>query len=228
MKKLFIPVVYMIVLIATSCKKENNTSGVVSYQLKPMNYTAALVGTAKGGTAISSVNSITWTAGNIIISEIDFEAKKENLKIEYESKKIVNVNLLNLSSTLGDVSIPYGTYEEVELKLDVKKTESGIAPLILTGEYTDGTGVKIPVEFSFNEEIEIKVEAENVIITSADYTGMINLQLNKILANVTTSDLSEASKTNGKIIISNTSNSLLYGKIKSNLDFVADCNFNKD
>lgn len=228
MKKLFIPVVFMSALIATSCKKENNTSGVVSYHLKPMNYTAALMGASKGSNTISSANSLTWTAGNMIISEIDFEAKKEKLKIEYESKKIVNVNLFDVSPALGDVSIPDGTYEEVELKLKVKKTESGVAPLMLSGVYTDASGVNTPVEFSFNEEIEVKVEAENVVITSKDYTGMINLQLSKFLTNVSTSDLSQAIKTNGKIIISSTSNSVLYGKIKSNLDFVADCDFKED
>jgi len=228
MKKLLIPVALMSALIITSCKKDSSSSGggVVSYRLQPSSFSATLLGATKGNT-ISGASSVTWTSGSMIISEIDFEAEKENLEIEYESKQVVNVNLFDLSPVLGNISIPDGTYDEVELKLDIKKTDSGVAPLVLKGDYTDANGVKTPIEFSFNENFEIEVEAENVVITSADYIGMINLQLSKFLTNVTVSDLSQITKLNGKILISSTSNSALFFKIKNNLNFVADCDFDK-
>jgi len=228
MKKLLIPVALMSALIITSCKKDSSSSGggEVSYRLQPTSYSATLMGATKGNT-ISGASSVTWTSGSMIISEIDFEAKKEKLEIEYELKQIVSVNLFDLSPVLGNISIPDGTYDEVELKLDIKKSDSGVAPLVLKGEYIDANGVKTPIEYSFNENIEIEVEAENVIITSADYIGMINLQLSKFLTNVSISDLAQVTKINGKILISSTSNSALYFKIKNNLNFVADCDFDK-
>lgn len=224
-KKLLLPILVLTVLSVISCKKEGSDGGKVSYRINPVNYSATLVGTSKEGNTISGSSSITFTSGSMIISEIDFEAENDNAEIEYELKQVVTVDLFNLSPVLGSITIPDGTYKEVELKLDLRKTTTGAVPLLLKGEYTDVNGIKTPIEFSFNENVEIEVEAENVVVSSADYIGMINLQLNKFLNNITITDLSKVTKTDGKIVISSTSNTALYNKIKSNLNFVGDCDF---
>lgn len=224
MKLSIIPIAAMLALAVTSCKKDNNVAGQIGYRIKPANFTAALAGTKTGAT-VSSANTITWTSGSMIVSEIDFEAESENLEVEYELKQVNTVDLFNLSPVLGTVTIPDGTYNEVELKLDLRKKTTGAAPLILKGDYYDASGVKTPIEFHFDENIEIEVEAENVVISSQDYTGIINIQLNKLLTNVTASDLSEVSKINGKIIVDGTANTSLYNKMKTNFNFIGDCDF---
>ena len=224
-KKLLVPALMMFAIAVTSCNKDQGEGGKVSYRIKPVNSSATLIGAAKDGNTISGASTVSFTSGSMIISEIDFEAENKNVEIEYESKQVVTVDLFNLSPILGSISIPDGTYEEVELKLDLRKTTTGAVPLFLKGEYTDASGAKSPVEFSFNDNVEIEVEAENVVINSVDYIGMINLQLSKFLTNVTVSDLSQVTKLNGKIVISSTSNTALYNKIKSNLNSVADCDF---
>ncbi len=141
-------------------------------------------------------------------------------------KNAVNVNLFNLSPILGNVTIPPGTYNEVELKLELKKSTTSTIPLTLKGMYTNGSAINIPVEFYFNEDFEIEVEAENLVVSGTnDYLGLINMQLNKFLTNVSSSDLDGATKTNGTIIISSTSNLNLYNKLKSNLNAFGDCDF---
>lgn len=217
-------------MILSSCTKENSTGdGKLSYKVKPANFTAS-VGPAVAGSglivAVNSNSSLTWTSGNLNISEIDFEAESKSAEIEYELKQAFNVDLFNLSPVLGSITLPDATYEEVELKLVLKKSATSNIPLTLKGSYTDGSGTKIPVEFYFNEDFEVEVEAENIIVSGTnDYLGLINVQLNKFLTNVISADLSGAAKTNGVIVISSTSNMELYAKLKANLNAFADCDF---
>lgn len=217
------------VLILSSCEKDDSTgSGKLSYQVKPANFTATIGTTISGSglsTGINTNSSITWTSGSLYISEIDFEAESKDQEIEYEFKQGVNVDLFNLSPILGSITIPDGTYDEVELGLELKKSSTNI-PLTLKGTYTDGSGAKIPVEFYLNEDFEVEVEAEDLVVSgSNDYLGLINVQLNKFMTNVLSADLSNATKTNGVIVISSTSNMNLYAKLKANLNAFADCDF---
>ncbi|MES2873624.1 MAG: hypothetical protein V4708_07865 [Bacteroidota bacterium] len=217
------------VMILSSCEKDDSSgSGKLSYRVKPSNYTASVGGSVSGSGLVVGVNSnssITWTSGSLYISEIDFEAEKGDKEIEFELKKGVSVDLFNLSPLLGSITIPDGTYDEVELKLELKKSDVNM-PLTLKGTYTDAGGAKIPVEFYFNEDFEMEVEAEDLIVDgSNDYLGLINVQLNKFMSNVITADLSGASKTGGVIVISSTSNANLYAKLKANLNAFAECDF---
>ena len=82
------------------------------------------------------------------------------------------------------------------------------------------------MEFYFNDEFEIEVEAEDLVVSGTnDYLGLINVQLNKFLTNVSSADLDQAVKTNGTIIITSSSNINLYNKLKSNLNAFGDCDF---
>ena len=218
------------VLIFSSCSKDKSTGdGKLSYRVKPANFTASVSSTVSGSGLIVGINSnssLTWTSGNMKVSEIDFEAESKNVEIEYELKQAVDVDLFNLSPILGSITIPDGTYNEVELKLELKKSTTSNIPLALKGTYTDDSGSKIPVEFYFNEDFEVEVEAENLVVNgNKDYIGLINIQLNKFMTNVISADLSSASKTGDVIIISSTSNMNLYAKLKANLNAFADCDF---
>jgi hypothetical protein len=220
-----------------SCSKDDkNTGGQVSYKVKPANFTATIASSGGGSAKLASTASVTvqaagnltWTSGIINISEIDFEAENDSREIEYEMKQMVNVDLFKLSPVLGNVVIPPGTYNEVELKLELDESTTSDIPLTLKGTYTDANGAATPVEFYFNEYIEIGVEAENVVIGSQDdYTGMINFQLNKLLTNITAADLADAAKTDGKILINKTTNVALYNKVKLNFDVFGTCEFEK-
>ncbi len=216
-------------LILSSCEKDSSGDGKLSYQVKPANFTASIASTASGSGLVVNVNSnssLTWSSGKMNVSEIDFEAENNNLEIEYELKNLFNIDLLNLSPVLGNISIPNGTYDEVELKLAMKKSTTSTIPLTLKGEYINSAGLKSPVEFYFNEDFEIEVEAEDLVVDgTTDYLGLINVQLNKFLTNVSSADLDQATKTNGVIIISVTSNINLYNKLKANLNVFGDCDF---
>ena len=213
-------------LFFVSCSKESD-NGSLSYRIKPANFTASVGSAASAGGLAVNVNtnsSISWTSGSMNVSEIDFEAKKDNQEIENEYKNLVNVDLLNLSPVIGNINLPDGLYQEVELKLAFKKSTAAM-PLTLKGIYTNSTGEKIPVEFYFNEDTELKAEAENIEVKANDHIGYINLQLNKLLTNIGQADLGSATKTNGTIVISSTSNPDLYNKFIVNLNSFSDCDF---
>lgn len=226
-------ILFVAALISSSCKKDNSSgSGKLSYVTKPANLTASISPIISGSglpAAVNSNSSLTWTSGSLNVSEIDFEAKSKNVEIEYELKQAVSIDLFNLklSPILGSITIPVGTYEEVELDLELKMSTTNIIPLTLKGSYTDGSGAKIPVEFYFNEDFEVEVEAENIVVSAnRDYIGLINIQLNKLMSNVISADLSSATKTaGGVIVISSTSNMNLYAKLKANLNAFGDCDF---
>ena len=78
--KLLIPFFALTALTIASCKKESDGSGKVSYKINPTNFTASVLSSTKDSHSISEANTITWTSGNISISEIDFEAKKEGME----------------------------------------------------------------------------------------------------------------------------------------------------
>ena len=216
-------------LILASCEKDDSSgSGKLSYRINPTNFTSSIGSSGSGSGLIVGINtnsSITFTSGSLYISEIDFEAESKNNEIEYELKQALSVDLFNLSPLLGSITIPDGTYDEVELKLELKKSTANI-PLTLKGSYTDASGAKVPVEFYLNEDFEVEVEAENIVVNgNKDYIGLINFQLNKFMSNVISADLSNATKTGGVIVISSTSNMNLYAKLKANLNAFADCDF---
>ncbi|TKB99000.1 hypothetical protein [Pedobacter cryophilus] len=217
--------------ILAACNKNDSVGGggEVKYQVKPTGYSATVASSSSGSglvAVVGSSNSLNFTSGFLNVNEVDFEAENKTVEIEYELKGISNVDLFNLSPILGSVQIPEGTYDEVELKLVLKKSTDNTIPLTLKGIYKNEAGITTPVEFYFNEDYEIEVEAEDVVINSnSDYLGLINLQLNKLLLNVAANDLSLATKTNNTIIISSTSNVNLYNKFKANLNAFGDCDF---
>ncbi len=215
-----------------ACNKDDSFgNGKLSYRINPSNFTSSigLIASASGLPVITNSNSsITWTSAGLNITEIDFEAESNNNPIEYELKQAIRVDLLNLSPVLGNITLPVGSYDEVELKILLRKSATKEIPLTLKGTYTDSNGVKRPFEFYLNEDIDIEVEAEDIVIDGkSDYTGMINVQLNKFLTNITRTDLSTATKTEGVIVISSTSNADIYSKLKTNILAFADCDFEK-
>ena len=115
---------FSLVLILSSCEKDDSSgSGKLSYRVKPSNFTASIGSSGSGSGLIVGINtnsSVTFTSGSLYISEIDFEAESKNNEIEYELKQALSVDLFNLSPLLGSITIPDGTYDKVELKLELK------------------------------------------------------------------------------------------------------------
>lgn len=210
-----------IIVLSACSKEENTTDGKISYKMEPSNLTASIGATISESGIVVDINtksSLTWEAGYVTVNSLDFEAKKDGQEIEYKLTKPVTVDIFQLSQNFGSIKVPPGTYNEIEFELVLRKQTTGNV-FAISGQYNDAAGKHTPVEFNYNEDVTLELEAENLTVnTSEDYTGLLTLQLNKLVSNISSSDFDGATKNaSGTIVISSTSNVALYNKIKTGL-----------
>ena len=218
MKNKFLTICMAIVITSTfftSCKK--NSSAPAATSSSQMTFGVRAESTMD--TIPASTATINWTAGTANISGFKFEAKKHGLAIEVVSRNMTNVDLFALNPSLVGITLDTGTYSEIEIMVELSRSSSTTdLPLVLKGNFTNTGGTVVPVEFDFNDDAEIKASAHNVVVNgTTDLTTIIAMHLNKLLANVTATELNAATLTNGTIIISRTSNNRIYDQIKADL-----------
>jgi hypothetical protein len=217
-------------LLFVACSEGKDSSDAeINYQVEPVNLTASIgPGLSESGLVvdINSNSSLTWKAGYVTIARLDFEAKKEDKEIEYKISKPVTVDFFNASHEFGNVDIAPGTYKEVGLELVLKKQITGNV-FAISGDYVNELGKSTPVEFNYNEDLTFSSETEDLTVSaSTDYTGLLILELNKLLTETSSSDFRSATKdASGKIVISSTSNIELFNKIKTAIASVVKAEF---
>lgn len=200
-------------LTVTSCKKNDNSyngNSPTGTQKPQMNYQLVAAnpnGSVQKGTAVANLQ---WTAGFANPSMVKFEAKQGGTEIEYKSTTDQQIDLMSsVALTFGNFTIPPGTYDEIELKIELDKRGSGPA-LQLSGQYSDGT-TTLPVLVQIDENIEIKTELEDVTITdNSSFTAVTTIDLDLFTSNLTTAQILNATLTNGTLVISSHSNKALY------------------
>lgn len=203
------------IFIFASCNKSSSdpatTNSSMVFQLKASN---PLVTVNKPG----APGSILWTSGSAAATEVKLEAKKNGSQIEYKSSGNVQVDLFaSVVAGLGNISIPAGTYTEVEFKITLNQNGSNPA-MELNGQYTSGTGVVTPVVFSLNSLFILKAEQSNVTVSGSNsITTLTTLDLSFVSSGITQAMMNSATITSGKIMISATSNVNLYNIIVGNL-----------
>ncbi len=197
-------------ILLFSCKKEENTP-VLTYQLKKSSASSGTIaGRIMGG-------SVQWTAGYASVVEIEFEAQKENIEVEYKSEVRKKIDLFSPLSTLGVINVPPGIYNDIEFEVEVQPNGSDAA-FQLNGSFTNGSGVITPVVFKLNTALEIESEQSNItIVDGASLTAFTTLNLSLLTTGVTESMLNNATLTAGVIEISATSNTNIYNIIFDNL-----------
>ncbi len=213
------PILLALISLA-ACKKNSSTPTVVSstsklaFQMKAVN-SASLALT----TPIDTIAGLQWTAGTANISRFVFEAKRSGVSINIQTNNLMNVNIFSLSPTISFVTLDTGVYKEIEIQAFLEPTsDTAHIPLKLTGTFKNDSSKLIPVELDLNSDVTIKTEVNNFDITgTTNYVALVEMELEKLTVGVTAADLNGATLTGGKIIISKTSNSTIYWKIRSNL-----------
>ncbi|AMR30511.1 hypothetical protein A0256_03280 [Mucilaginibacter sp. PAMC 26640] len=226
-RKVYVALVAITVVTGLfSCKKDSGVTPLaaaqISFGLKADNASIALASTS--GPVINSVGTnatgsvITWTSGMANVSKFQFEAKKAGVKTELEVKGASTVDLFAVSPSLFPAKIDTGTYSEIEVKLALAAPSGNNIPLQLKGSFMKTDGTVMPVELDVNEAMVLKTEIKNVVIdANTDLKTTFTLHLNKLLSGITSADLAMATATSGTVIISSTSNTALFNKIKANV-----------
>jgi len=206
-----------IMLILGSCKKSGSddvtaSSSPMQFQLKAANPLVVVNLTAGPGT-------ILWTSGAASSTEVKLEAKRNGSEIEYKTSGLQQIDLFaSVITGLGNVVLPVATYAEVEFKITLNQNGSNPA-MVLNGEYTNALGAVTPVVFSLNSLFLLKAEQTNVSVTSnSSITALTTLNLSFVSNGITQAMLNSATVTNGKIMMSASSNINLYNIIINNLE----------
>ncbi len=212
-----------LILVATlfivSCKKESSSPLGISYQLQTKNR-SSVIGRVESG-------NIVWTSGYGNATEIKFKSKGANGKIEYKSNLQQRIDLFSSISTLGNITLPPGSYQEVQFDVELNPTATEPA-LVLNGTYTS-TGTATPVTFLVSVPLEIETEMNNVTVSANNgYQALTSLNLSLLSRGITQSMLDNAVRSNGVILISSSSNVDLYNIILNNLKDSDEIEFKHD
>jgi hypothetical protein len=205
MKRIAFTLIGATILLFSSCVKDAGTgTSNVNFQLKA---------------AVSPVNgaAITWTIGSAGVYSTKIEGKKsDSSAVEFKATPSVQVDLFG-TLNISNVAIPAGTYRSLQFKIELHDI-GGKAPLRLEGTYTAG-GVTTPIVFEVSGTTIIKCEKESIVIdaSTANYTALTTIGLITLTNDVTEADLKVADRVSGKIVISATTNVLVYNKMKANL-----------
>ena len=155
------------------------------------------------------------------------EAELNNQEIEHELITAQRIDLFSAITPLGSITLPPGTYSEVEFEIDFTPTATDAA-LELTGQYTSGV-ITTPVVFRVSSPVELENEMNMVVVTNNNsYNALTTIDLSLITRNVTESMLNAAVRTNGQILITSAINSDIYNILLSNLHESDDVDFEDD
>lgn len=225
-----------IALLSSCSKNSPKPAPKLSYQFKVTNAIAPLSATTRtSGLTTMSVGAttsanVTWQSGYATVSSISFDGDNENEGNKNEQDGFTEsspfkVDLFTANTLLGNVDIANGTYQNINIKLDLKQTAADSA-LYLTGTYTPSVGTTVPVILSLNgksDDLEIHIKAKNLTIAAGQsYIEFLDLHLDMLMTGVTSADMAAATLTNGAIVINSTTNTTIYNKVLANLDDFCD------
>jgi hypothetical protein len=224
---------FLIALCFISCKKEtsNPTSTTLGVKIQATNKSFSLLKSSLVTTA-----GYTWDTCFMVVSKIEFEAEKHENMMSMDSSSVhfewngpKKVDLFSLTSVIGDINLLPGAYNEISLKIKSFKIDAGSSPVFyLSGTYTNSAGSLIPIAVIVSDDFEFEVKNEGSMLdVTSDYTSLINFNLTLLMSGILKSDLDSATLTNGKIIISSTSNPLLFSKINTNISKCGASDFKK-
>ena len=203
----------------TSCTKEDASgagSANLNYQVKTVN---------KSYTVPNSTSTISWTAGFLNVTEVEFEAESATGHIKYASKVPQKLNLFTTLPALGSVAVPAGTYTKAEFEIEFGNSTT-VNAFEISGMYNT-----TPIVFRIKEGTDYELEAElaNVtLVRDKTYSAMITIDFSKLTLGITAAELNNAPKDNtgAIVILDNSGTGALYSKMKNNLHkFVATVDF---
>lgn len=204
-------------LFFTSCKKESTNTeqaATIMYRLQTTNRTAVVARTSPTG-RVEGAN-IQWQSGSAAATGLKFEATNSAGEVELKQKIIQQLDLFATNSVIGNMAIPAGTYNEVELKAYLAPVGSSPA-LELNGSFTNGSSI-IPVRFIVNTSVELKAEKHSISVAEGNvYSALNTLDLSALTNGIAESALASATLANGVIVLSASSNAAIYNRILENL-----------
>ena len=98
----------------------------------------------------------------------------------------------------------------------------------LAGNFTNSTGVVKRINIIINQDFEFRITKTDTLTSVHDYTSIIKMNLVLLFSDIQQADLDNAVLTDGKLVISSTSNVALFDKILKNLHGSGESEFERD
>ncbi|MFD3003806.1 hypothetical protein ACFS7Z_25850 [Pontibacter toksunensis] len=177
---------------------------------------------------VASTNSLSFSSGTITLSKVQFEAEGEadSLEVEFELEQDVRIDFATgaTSPDISAVAIRPGTYEEIEVEMELQDKGSQPA-IVLSGTFTDALGQAHPVRFEFNSGEEFEVEREGTVTFAEGQSAVAQVTFNPIswFAGVSSEEFLTATKNaQGIIFISSTHNTDIFEEVADGLDLATE------
>lgn len=205
------------VLVVQSCKKYKKPTSVTFYM--DMETTPLYNG------------KLTFSSGYFSLYKLSFEGKRKkgddvDFEKEYNSPLQVAFDLTNTSSELM-FTIPQGIYEKIEMKFETDD-DNGIVSLKVVGNYQNTAGTNIPVYLEINESevFELKGTAasgQNIVLdkdvaTKAKVLFNVSYWFESVPMNSFENATITSVNGNNAIVISNSTNEIIYDSVLDRLE----------
>jgi len=153
----------------------------------------------------------------------------DSTNVHFEWRGPKTVDLFNLNSVIGGVTLVPGTFANVTIKIESFKSDAGSSPLFyLTGDYTNSANTVKRINIIINNDFELRINKADTLDFGNDLTSIIKVNLSLLLSDISQAELDNADLTNGKLVISSTSNVTLFDKILKNLHDSGESEFERD
>lgn len=197
----------------TSCKKGNTSQKGLTITTT-MNRNAVTMNRTMSA-------SLIFNSGYVVVREVVFDGdKNDGTSISITEEKITTIDLVSGNATPSFMmDIPAGTYTSVNLGIEIQD-ETSRPSVVAEGVYTNASGTTTPVRFEFNsgEVFEANSVAPVKLAQNTPATAKITFDPHVWFARVTRNQMDNAVKTNGVIVISETSNAGIFSIVADRLD----------
>jgi len=165
--------------------------------------------------------SLVFNSGYVVVREVVFDGdRNDGTSVSITEEKITTIDLINGTANPPFVmDIPAGTYTSVNLGIEIQD-ETSRPSVVAEGVYTNAAGVTTPVRFEFNsgEVFEANSVAPVTLTQNTAATAKITFDPHVWFSTVTRTQMDNAVKTNGVIVISETRNAGIFNIVADRLD----------
>lgn len=176
----------------------------------------------------TGVPSLVFTGGYVVVREVVFDGDRSGGgTVSFTEEKITTIDLVTgTANPPFAMTIPAGVYTGVYLGIEIQD-ETARPSVVATGTFTNALGVQTPVRFEFNsgEVFEASSDVPVTILHDTPVTARISFDPHDWFSVITPTQLDNATRTNGVIIISETLNPALFTLVADRLDDFTEADF---
>lgn len=215
MKLKNVPLVVVVVfpLIFGSCEKEQTAPPGLTVSAL-MAYSSIIV---NGSTSAT----LSFNSGYVVVREVVFDGdRSDDSDVSITEEKITTIDMATgVANPPFVLDIPAGTYTSVNLGIEIQD-ETNRPSVVAEGVYTNEAGVTTPIRFEFNsgEVFEANSNSPVTLSQNTPATAKISFDPHVWFSTVTKTQLDNATRTNGVIVVSETGNAGIFNIVADRLD----------